>query len=89
METVKLSSKGQIVIPKEIRDAKHWRTGTRLVITEVSEGLKLVSAPLVPRTRAEDGLGMLAGKRSKPMTERAAGKAVRSRARRRDEATKP
>lgn len=26
--TIKLSSKGQIVIPKEIRDELHWQAGT-------------------------------------------------------------
>lgn len=88
METVKLSSKGQIVIPKEIRDARHWRTGTSLVISEDGQGLRLLPAPLIPPTRAEDGLGLLAGARRKRMTEEQVAKAIRRRVRRRDEATK-
>jgi len=88
LDTVKLSSKGQIVIPKEIRDARHWRTGTSLVITEDGQGLRLAQAPLIPPTRAEDGLGLLAGARGKRMTEEQVAKAIRRRVRRSDKATK-
>jgi len=34
METVRLSSKGQFVLPKAIRDLRHWGPGTELVILE-------------------------------------------------------
>ena len=34
METVRLSSKGQFVLPKAIRDLHNWGTGTELVILE-------------------------------------------------------
>jgi len=88
LDTVKLSSKGQIVIPKEIRDAKHWRTGTTLVITMDGQGLRLAPAPLTPATRTEDGLGLLARARRKRMSEEQVARAVRRRARHDDEATK-
>lgn len=34
METVRLSSKGQFVLPKAIRDLRRWGPGTELVILE-------------------------------------------------------
>ncbi len=42
-----LSSKGQIVIPKELRDRRGLHTGAELEIEEVPEGmlLRLVVAP--------------------------------------------
>ena len=60
METVKVSSKGQIVIPKALREAGHIRTGTELVISAVADGLMLTPAKGIAPTRVADGLGMLA-----------------------------
>ncbi len=34
MEFVALSSKGQFVLPKAIRDRHHWQAGTRLVVID-------------------------------------------------------
>ena len=34
----KLTSKGQVVIPKRVRDRLRWRAGTRLEVTELPEG---------------------------------------------------
>lgn len=41
MRTTLLSSKGQIIIPKALRDARHWHAGTRLQVQETSDGLLL------------------------------------------------
>lgn len=41
MQTTLLSSKGQVIIPKALREARHWRAGTRLQVQETSEGLLL------------------------------------------------
>ena len=41
METTKLSSKGQIVLPKSIRQAHHWETGIEFVIEDIPEGILL------------------------------------------------
>ena len=39
METTKISSKGQVVIPKSLRVAHHWEAGQELVVVDVGEGI--------------------------------------------------
>ena len=41
METTKLSSQGQVVLPKWVRDARSWEPGTEFAVEEVSEGILL------------------------------------------------
>ena len=44
METVRLSSKGQFILPKAIRDRHHWEAGTEFVI--IDRGAELVIKPI-------------------------------------------
>ena len=44
METVKLSSKGQFVLPKAIRDRQQWEAGTEFVL--IDRGAELVIKPI-------------------------------------------
>lgn len=39
MNSTKLSSKGQIVIPKEIRDQYHWKPGLEFIVLDIGDGL--------------------------------------------------
>lgn len=39
MQLTSLSSKGQVIVPKAMREARHWQAGTRLEVTEAAEGL--------------------------------------------------
>jgi len=39
METTKISSKGQVVIPKSLRVAHRWETGQELVVVDVGDGI--------------------------------------------------
>lgn len=57
METTTLSSKGQIVIPKPIRDARRWKTGTRLVVEDFADGILIRPAHSFPETDVVQGLG--------------------------------
>jgi AbrB family looped-hinge helix DNA binding protein len=44
MESIALSSKGQFVLPKAIRDRHHWLTGTRLVVIDRGDEVVLKAA---------------------------------------------
>ena len=47
METTRLSSKGQLVLPKAIRDAHGWSPGTELLIEDGPNGVLLRPRPRV------------------------------------------
>jgi len=57
--TIKLSSKGQIVIPKEIRDELHWQAGTQLTLVSSASGITLKTAPKKTGGNLADLIGML------------------------------
>jgi AbrB family looped-hinge helix DNA binding protein len=48
MESVALSSKGQFVLPKAIRDRHHWEAGTRLQIIDRGDEVVLKAAEPFP-----------------------------------------
>jgi len=52
-----MSSKGQVIVPKAVRDARNWFPGTEFLVEEVEEGILL--RPLKPfkPTRLEDVIG--------------------------------
>ena len=41
MNTTKLSSKGQVIIPKAIRMAHHWETGQDFIVVNTRNGVLL------------------------------------------------
>lgn len=57
METATLSSKGQIVIPKPIRDAHRWKPGIRLVVEDSADGILIRPVHSFPETELAQGLG--------------------------------
>ena len=65
--TTTVSTKGQVILPKAIRDQRKWDVGTRLTVENTKEGVLLKKAPQFSRTRAEDVFGML-GYRGRPKT---------------------
>ncbi len=67
METTRLSSKGQIIIPKSLRDSHHWRPGTEFIIEDTATGIILKPRGLFPATKLEDGIGC-AGYNGPPKT---------------------
>jgi AbrB family looped-hinge helix DNA binding protein len=58
--TTVLSTKGQVILPKVIRDRRHWDSGTRLVVEETDDGVLLKRAPLFEATSIVKVAGMLA-----------------------------
>lgn len=57
--TTTLSTKGQVILPIELRRRRHWDAGTRLVVEDTPEGVLLKPAPLFQPTRPEDVFGCL------------------------------
>ncbi len=43
--TLKLSSKGQVVIPKQIREELHWQVGTTLTLIANGSSITLKAQP--------------------------------------------
>jgi AbrB family looped-hinge helix DNA binding protein len=62
METTRLSSKGQVVLPKSVRDARGWREGTEFVIETVADGVLLRTRKPFPPTSIGQVAGILAYK---------------------------
>ena len=59
MDTTRLSSKGQVIIPKAVRDAHGWEPGTELVVEERPEGVLLRTHRVFAPARLEDVAGCL------------------------------
>lgn len=59
METTRLSTKGQIILPKAIRTSKAWQAGTEFFVEEVGEGVLLRPARRFPRTQLTEVAGLL------------------------------
>jgi len=57
--TTIVSTKGQVILPKAIRDQRHWDAGTRLVVEDTEAGVLLTRAPLFPRTTHDQVFGKL------------------------------
>lgn len=55
----RLSTKGQIVLPKEIRSRRGWEPGAELTIEETDDGVLLKRAARFAPTRIEDVYGCL------------------------------
>ena len=60
--TTVVSTKGQVILPKAIRDGKGWSVGQRLVVEETRDGVLLRSADPFAPTRLEDVFGSLDAK---------------------------
>ena len=65
--TTTVSTKGQVILPKAIRQRRNWAPGTRLVVEETPDGVLLKAAPVFAPTRPEEVAGMLAY-RGRPKT---------------------
>lgn len=57
--TITLSSKGQLVIPKEIRDELHWDAGTELTLVSNASGVTIKAMPKKTGRNLADLIGML------------------------------
>jgi AbrB family looped-hinge helix DNA binding protein len=57
--TTTVSTKGQVILPKVIREQRHWPAGTELVVEDTPEGVLLKAKPIFAPTRPKDVFGSL------------------------------
>jgi AbrB family looped-hinge helix DNA binding protein len=54
MDTTRLSSKGQVILPKAVREARNWQPGTEFTVEQVDDGVLLRPVkPFRPTTLEE------------------------------------
>jgi len=54
-----VSSKGQVIIPKSVRDARRWTAGTRLEVRDTPEGVLLARIPAGAKNPLAVGLAAI------------------------------
>jgi AbrB family looped-hinge helix DNA binding protein len=59
MHVIRLSSKGQLVLPASVRSAHRWGAGDEFVVEEVAEGLLLRPRKPFPAARLDEVAGSL------------------------------
>ena len=79
MPTVKLSSKGQFILPKSIRDRHHWEAGTEFSLIDRGSELVIKPTRIFPPAELEpvDAPSIYRGK---PLTLEEMDEAVRNEA---------
>lgn len=59
MEVTRLSSKGQVIIPKALRTAHRWETGQELIAIDAGDGILLKPKKPFPETTLAQVAGCL------------------------------
>lgn len=59
MQTTKLSSKGQVIIPKILRKRYNWNTGQKLNVIDTGDGILLKPSRPFKSTRIDQVAGIL------------------------------
>jgi AbrB family looped-hinge helix DNA binding protein len=57
--TTIVSTKGQVILPKAIRDQRDWPAGTKLIVESTPEGVLLKAIPAFERTDLDAVFGSL------------------------------
>ena len=57
--TTTVSAKGQVTVPKVIRERLRWSAGTELMVEDTIEGVLLKTKPAFAATRPKDVFGSL------------------------------
>ena len=83
--TTTVSTKGQVILPKAVRERRRWQAGTRLVVEDTEEGVLLKPASLFAPTKPREIYGSLPHRgRPKTLEEMEAALADKARHRARD-----
>jgi AbrB family looped-hinge helix DNA binding protein len=56
--TTVVSTKGQVVLPKAIREQRHWLAGTMLSVEDTADGVLLKASPAFAETNIEAVFGL-------------------------------
>ena len=59
METTRMSSKGQVIIPKSVRQRHQWDAGQELMVVDVGDGVLLKAKRPFPPTTMDEVAGFL------------------------------
>ena len=59
MATTHLSSKGQVIIPKAVRDSHHWQPGQALEVIDTPDGVLLRGRPPFAPSTLDEVAGSL------------------------------
>jgi AbrB family looped-hinge helix DNA binding protein len=54
-----MSTKGQVVIPKDVRDSHHWEPGQKLILIDTEDGIVLKDASPYKKRDVDDVAGCL------------------------------
>ena len=57
--TTTISTKGQVILPKAIRERRRWPAGTKLDVEETADGVLLKASPVFPETDIDAVAGSL------------------------------
>jgi len=63
MENTRLSTKGQIILPKNIRTSRAWVPGTEFTVEETGDGVLLRPTGRFPQTSLDQVAGCLRPRR--------------------------
>ena len=81
IETTRLSSKGQVVLPSSIRSAHRWAPGTEFQVQDTPEGILLTPVARQAPSRIEDVAGCLKARRRVSLADMDAAIAAEAQAR--------
>jgi AbrB family looped-hinge helix DNA binding protein len=59
VQTTKLSSKGQVIIPKALRSRYHWNPGQKITVIDTGDGILLKPSQSFKTTNLEQVAGIL------------------------------
>ena len=59
MATTRVSSKGQVIIPKQVREARRWSPGTQLEVRETAESVLLTRLTAAAKRPLRQGLAAI------------------------------